>query len=116
MSDLVPITPARSTREACPRLRRPPPGTPPDVDGRAADALSIDRPNATVIVADLESQGLVRRRPHPTDGRAKVVEATPEGIDMARRADAILATPPPTLSALGAKDLETLRRILRTVA
>jgi DNA-binding MarR family transcriptional regulator len=84
--------------------------------GELADALSIDRPNATVIVADLESQGLVRRRPHPTDGRAKVVEATPEGIDMARRADAILATPPPMLSALSARDLETLRRILRTVA
>ena len=84
--------------------------------GELADALSIDRPNATVIVADLESQGLVRRRPHPTDGRAKVVEATPEGIDMARRADTILATPPPALSALSAKDLETLRRILRAVA
>ena len=34
---------------------------------------------------------------------------------MARRADEILATPPPMLSALSAKDLETLRRILRTV-
>ena len=31
---------------------------------------------------------------------------------LARRADAILATPPPALSALGAEDLEALRRIL----
>jgi DNA-binding MarR family transcriptional regulator len=81
-----------------------------------ADALGIDPPNATVVVADLEAQGLVKRRPHPTDGRAKVVEATRKGKELARRADAILATPPPGLSALNAKDLETLRRILERVA
>jgi DNA-binding MarR family transcriptional regulator len=81
-----------------------------------ADALGIDPPNATVVVADLEAQGLVKRRPHPTDGRAKVVEATRKGKELARRADAILATPPPGLSALSAKDLETLRRILERVA
>jgi DNA-binding MarR family transcriptional regulator len=80
-----------------------------------ADALGIDPPNATVVVADLESQGLVRRRPHPTDGRAKLVEATRKGKDLARRADAILATPPPGLGALGADDLQTLRRILEGV-
>jgi DNA-binding MarR family transcriptional regulator len=77
-----------------------------------ADAMGIDPPNATVLVADMESQGLVRRRPHPTDGRAKVVEATRKGKDLARRADAILATPPPGLTALSEDDLETLRAIL----
>jgi hypothetical protein len=34
---------------------------------------------------------------------------------MARRADAILATPPPALSTLSTEDLETLRRILKSV-
>ena len=82
--------------------------------GELAAALDIDPPNATVIVDDLESLGLVRRRPHPTDRRAKLVEATRKGKEMARRADAILATPPPGLSALSAEDLETLRRILRS--
>jgi DNA-binding MarR family transcriptional regulator len=77
-----------------------------------ADALGIDPPNATVVVSDLEALGLVRRRPHPTDGRAKVVEATRKGKAMARRAEEILATPPPALSALSEEDLETLRRIL----
>ena len=33
--------------------------------GDLAAALGIDRPNATVLVDDLETQGLVRRRPHP---------------------------------------------------
>ena len=80
--------------------------------GELAGALGIDPPNATSVVADLESLGLVSRRPHPTDGRAKVVEPTRKGKELARRADAILATPPPGLSALGADDLETLRRIL----
>ena len=80
-----------------------------------ATALGIDPPNASVVVADLEARGLVQRRPHPTDGRAKVVEATREGKELARRADAILATPPPALSALDADDLETLRRILARV-
>jgi len=83
--------------------------------GELAAALGIDPPNATVIVDDLESMGLARRRPHPTDRRAKVVEATRKGKDMARRADAILGTPPPALSALSTDDLEALRRILESV-
>lgn len=84
--------------------------------GELAAALGIDPPNATTVVADLEKLGLVRRRPHPTDGRAKLVEATRKGKAMAKRADAILATPPPALSELSPKDLETLTRILSGVA
>ena len=82
--------------------------------GELAAALGIDPPNATVVVDDLEALGLVRRRPHPTDRRAKVVEATRKGKEMARRADTILATPPPALSELSAEDLEALRRILKS--
>jgi DNA-binding MarR family transcriptional regulator len=77
-----------------------------------ADALGIDRPNATVLVDELETAGLVRRGPHPTDRRAKVVEATRKGKSVARRADEILSTPPPALTALDRQDLEELGRIL----
>jgi len=80
-----------------------------------ADELGIDPPNATVVVDDLESLGLAKRRPHPTDRRAKVVEATRKGKDIANRANQILTTPPPAIRALGAEDLLTLRRILRSV-
>jgi DNA-binding MarR family transcriptional regulator len=80
-----------------------------------ADAMDIDRPNATVIVDDLEAQGLVRRRPHPTDRRAKLVEVTRSGKDIARRADALLATPPPGFTKLSDEDLATLRAILERV-
>ena len=83
--------------------------------GELAASLGIDPPNATVMVDDLEAQGLVRRRPHPTDRRAKVVEATRKGKALARRADMILATPPPALGDLGAEELEALRRILERV-
>jgi DNA-binding MarR family transcriptional regulator len=77
-----------------------------------AAALGIDPPNATVVIDDLESQGFVRRRPHPTDRRAKLVETTPKGQALAEQADAILATPPAALSALSPDELETLRQIL----
>src|SRR6476646_1182727 len=80
--------------------------------GELAAALGIDPPNATTVVSDLEALGLVTRRPHPTDGRAKIVEATRKGKELARRADAILATPPPALAAASEEDLETLREIL----
>jgi DNA-binding MarR family transcriptional regulator len=83
--------------------------------GELAAALGIDPANATTVVDDLESSGLVRRRPHPTDRRAKLVEATRKGKGMARRANAILGTPPPALAALGGDDLEELRRILESV-
>jgi DNA-binding MarR family transcriptional regulator len=84
--------------------------------GELAAALGIDPPNATVVVDELETLGLVRRGPHPTDRRAKVVEATSEGQAMARRADIIIGTPPAGLDALSPDDLDTLRRIIKRVA
>ena len=84
--------------------------------GDLAAALGIDRPNATVVVDDLEAQGLVRRRPHPTDRRAKLVEATRKGKSLARRANEILGTPPAALSALTQDELEALRGLLAGLA
>ncbi len=84
--------------------------------GELAGALTIDPPNATAVVDDLERQGLVQRRPHPEDGRAKLVEATARGRELAARADAILAEPPAALGTLDEDELRTLLRILETVA
>jgi DNA-binding MarR family transcriptional regulator len=80
--------------------------------GELAAALGIDPPNATTLVDDLETLGLARRRAHPTDRRAKLVEATRKGKQMATRANEILSTPPVALTALEADDLEALQRIL----
>jgi DNA-binding MarR family transcriptional regulator len=84
--------------------------------GELADALGIDAPYLTLVVDDLERQGLVERRPHPTDRRVKLVVATRRGKDAARRAEAILGTPPDRLAALDPQDLTELVRILRRVA
>jgi DNA-binding MarR family transcriptional regulator len=84
--------------------------------GELADALDIEKPNATTVVAELEAAGLVQRRPHPTDGRAKLVELTTRGRQLARRADKILATPPPGLPALSTEQLTTLAQILERIS
>jgi DNA-binding MarR family transcriptional regulator len=84
--------------------------------GELAAALGIDPPNVTVLVDDLESQGLVRRQPHPTDRRTKLVEASRKGKTLARRAEEILGTPPPGLRSLSTDDLDTLRRILESIS
>jgi DNA-binding MarR family transcriptional regulator len=83
--------------------------------GELATALVIDPPNATALVDELEAAGLARRRPHPSDRRAKLVEATRKGKAMARRANELLATPPPAFAELSQDDLEALRRILGSV-
>jgi DNA-binding MarR family transcriptional regulator len=80
--------------------------------GELATTLGIDPPYMTIVVDDLQAQGLVERRPHPTDRRAKLVVATRKGKDVARRAEAILSTPPRELTELDDADLAELVRIL----
>ena len=80
-----------------------------------AEALGIDRPNATTLVDALESDGLVRRRPHPTDRRVKLVEATAKGQRLARKANEILGTPPAALTELAPSDLEALNELLERI-
>ena len=81
-----------------------------------AAALDIDPSNATVFVDRLEAEGLVRRCPGPQDRRTRLVEATRKGKAMARKAEAILRTPPPGFRAVGTEDLEALARILNDIA
>jgi DNA-binding MarR family transcriptional regulator len=77
-----------------------------------ASLLTVDPPNLTPVVDDLERAGLVERQPHPTDRRVKLVVATPEGTALAQMADEILARPPARLSALPAEELQNLVRIM----
>jgi DNA-binding MarR family transcriptional regulator len=83
--------------------------------GELAALLGVDPPNLTAVVDDLERTGLVERRAHPTDRRAKLVVATTSGAALARRAQRILERPPVGLSELPADDLEILVRILSRV-
>jgi DNA-binding MarR family transcriptional regulator len=77
-----------------------------------ASLLTVDPPNLTPVVDDLERAGLVERQPHLTDRRVKLVVATAEGTALAQTADEILARPPARLSALPAEELDNLVRIL----
>jgi DNA-binding MarR family transcriptional regulator len=83
--------------------------------GELATLLGVDPPNLTAVVDDLENAGLVERKPHPTDRRAKLVVATEAGAAMARRANSILGRPPSGLTDLSTDDLDTLVRILSRV-
>jgi DNA-binding MarR family transcriptional regulator len=82
--------------------------------GELATMLGIDAPYATLVVDELERQGLVERQPHPTDRRAKLVATTAEGSAAAKRAEEILARLPVGLADLPHADMETLARILES--
>ena len=51
----------------------------PKIMSGISDELGVTRRNITALVDALEEEGFVRRRPHPTDRRATVIELTGEG-------------------------------------
>lgn len=56
--------------------------------GELAREERVTQPTVTQAVQGLESAGLVRRGPHPSDGRGCLVELTPAGRAVVRRARA----------------------------
>jgi DNA-binding MarR family transcriptional regulator len=76
-----------------------------------AEHERVQPPTMTKIIAKLEDRGLVRRTPHPTDGRQVVLHATDAGrsavAEQRRAGDAWLAR---ALTELPPDDRETLRR------
>ncbi|HEX4953842.1 MAG TPA: MarR family transcriptional regulator [Thermoanaerobaculia bacterium] len=50
-----------------------------------AAALYLDKSTASRVVGTLERKGYVLRRPHPEDGRAVLLEATPAGRTLCQR-------------------------------
>lgn len=81
-----------------------------------AARLSADPPYVTLMIDDLEKRGLVQRKPHPTDRRAKLVELTASGRAAAARANATLDEPPPTMLDLPDADLAAVLRVLDRLA
>jgi DNA-binding MarR family transcriptional regulator len=72
--------------------------------------------NATFVADRLESMGLLERKPHPTDRRAKLLHLTPEGTALRKKLMAELSQGAP-LEKLGAEELKALRDLLaRAVA
>jgi DNA-binding MarR family transcriptional regulator len=81
-----------------------------------AECHGIDASYATIIVDKLESLDLVERTAHPDDRRRKLVRLTPAGLDVAAKAEVILAEPPPALLAMSASDLAQLDQLLAPLA
>jgi DNA-binding MarR family transcriptional regulator len=84
--------------------------------GELATNLGIDAPYATLVVDELERQGLVERQPHPTDRRVKLVAATAEGTALAKQAEEIMGRAPVSLAGIPALDLENMARLLEGAA
>lgn len=71
----------------------------------------------TYLLDDLESDGLITRRPDPRDRRARQVVITDEGRARLQRArEALEVAEGRLLSALGDDDADQLRRLLARVA
>ena len=80
--------------------------------GRLARTLACDASNVTGLVDRLESRGLVRRRPSPEDRRVKVLILTPSGARLRTLLVQRMASPPPALERLSAREQQALARIL----
>ncbi|MFG1619691.1 MarR family winged helix-turn-helix transcriptional regulator [Nonomuraea wenchangensis] len=76
-----------------------------------AERMSCEPSNATFIVDKLEKQGLIERRAHPTDRRAKQLVLTPEGDALRERLLELLVQDSP-LAGLTAEQQRTLQDLL----
>jgi len=81
-----------------------------------SDELGVTRRNITALVDALEEEGLVRRKPHPTDRRATVIEMTGQGErTMDRIYDEHRAAVAELFDELGVEDQRELTRMLSTL-
>jgi DNA-binding MarR family transcriptional regulator len=77
-------------------------------------ALGIDRSTMVSLVDQLESAGLARRRPSPSDRRAREIVITPKGRRLLQRARALIAqVEDEVLAALTAAERRDLLTLLR---
>ena len=76
-----------------------------------AERMSCEPSNATFVVDKLEKQGLVERRAHPTDRRARHLVLTPDGEQLRARLLELLAQDSP-LGNLTETEQHTLRALL----
>ena len=85
----------------------------PQIMSSISDELGVTRRNVTALVDALEEEGLVRRKPHPTDRRATVIEMTDRGaLTMDRAYDEHRIAVAELFAGLGEDDREELTRML----
>jgi DNA-binding MarR family transcriptional regulator len=85
----------------------------PQIMSSISDELGVTRRNVTALVDALEEEGLVRRKAHPTDRRATVIEMTDRGeLTMERVYDEHRAAVAELFAGLGEEDRKELARML----
>ena len=80
--------------------------------GKIGDRLQVHAASVTNAVNRLEADGLVRRQPHPDDGRTTLACITPAGKRVAADATATLNADVFAALELSDRDLASLVRIL----
>ncbi|WP_183094321.1 MarR family winged helix-turn-helix transcriptional regulator [Nocardioides stalactiti] len=83
--------------------------------GKMGERLQVHPTSVTSIVRRLEASGLIRRLPHPDDGRAVLAEITPAGRELVERATADLVEAGFALDMLEGDQHGTLSELLRPV-
>lgn len=83
--------------------------------GKIGERLQVHPTSATSIIARLEGDALVRRQPHPTDGRAVLAEITPAGRDVVEQATRMLVRAEMGLGMLQEAQLKDLSALLEPV-
>jgi DNA-binding MarR family transcriptional regulator len=85
----------------------------PQIMSSISEELGVTRRNVTALVDALEEEGLVRRKPHPTDRRATVIEMTGRGErTMDRLYDEHRAAVAELFEGLDEEDRKELTRML----
>jgi len=79
-------------------------------------ALNILPPNLVGLLKSIEKRQLIRRSPHPTDGRAMGLSLTSKGAALMQEAEATaLESDLSAAAALSASEVKTLTRLLQKI-
>ena len=97
------------------RALRPLAGSETTTMSGLAAQLRCDGSYVTGLVDALEEAGLAERRSDAHDRRVKVVALTPKGREAARRARAVVLTPPESFSVLSRGELAQLVGLLQKI-
>jgi DNA-binding MarR family transcriptional regulator len=81
-----------------------------------AELLGVKAPMVTTEATELINRGLIRRIPHHTDGRAKLLVATPKGNKLAKIVESELNTEiTRLLEGLSMNEIASFQKTLQTI-
>ncbi len=87
------------------------------VQARLSDKLHIDKATMVTLLNELENQGLVERRPHPSDRRAFEIHLLEAGQQRVREAEKVsIAATKQFFSTLLPAEQQTLHKLLSQLA